>query len=127
MFRANRLHLERETEWSLEAVYSAFTSKVWDEHFASDDEAFAEFERTVAEERMRTFLDKENAIPSVADCACQKAESDGAFVIVCTIRGLQGLQGRDLRDLPVSLRERRRQVWTGRPPSNVARSGRGPP
>ena len=67
MFRANRLHLERETEWSLEAVYSAFTSKVWDEHFASDDEAFAEFEWTVAEERMRTFLDKENVIPSVAD------------------------------------------------------------
>ena len=29
MFRANRLHLERETEWSLEAVYSAFTSKMW--------------------------------------------------------------------------------------------------
>ena len=28
-----------------------------------DDEAFAEFERAVAEEGMRTFLDKENVIP----------------------------------------------------------------
>ena len=37
-------------------------SIVWDDLFASDDEAFAEFERTVAEEGMRTFLDKSNVI-----------------------------------------------------------------
>jgi hypothetical protein len=55
--------LEHETEWSLEVVNSAGTSIVWDELFPSGDEAFAEFERTVAEEGMRTFLDKENVIP----------------------------------------------------------------
>lgn len=56
------IRLEHETEWSLEVVNSASTSIVWDDLFASDDEAFAEFERTV-EEGMRTFLDKENVIP----------------------------------------------------------------
>jgi hypothetical protein len=44
-------------------VNSANTSIVWDDLFASDDEAFAEFERTVAEEGIRTFLDKGNLIP----------------------------------------------------------------
>ena len=39
------------------------TSIVWDDLFASDDEAYTEFERTVAEEGIRTFLDKENVIP----------------------------------------------------------------
>jgi hypothetical protein len=48
------IRLEHETEWSLEVVNSARTSIVWDDLFASDDEAFAEFERTVAEEGMRT-------------------------------------------------------------------------
>jgi uncharacterized protein len=57
------IRLEHETEWSLEVVNSASTSIVWDDLFASDGEAFAEFERTVAEEGMRTFLDKENVIP----------------------------------------------------------------
>ena len=57
------IRLEHETEWSLEVVNSAATSIVWDELFASDDEAFAEFEWTVAEEGMRTFLNKENVIP----------------------------------------------------------------
>ncbi len=57
------VRLERETEWSLEVVNSASTSIVWDDLFASDDEAFAEFERTVAEEGIRTFLDKGNVIP----------------------------------------------------------------
>ena len=82
---SNRVRLEHETEWSPEVVYSALTSIVWDELFASDDEAFAKFERTVAEEGMRTFLDKGNVIPSVVDCASQKAESDGALVVICTI------------------------------------------
>ena len=57
------IRLEYETEWSLEVANSASTSTVLDDLLASDDEAFAEFERTVAEEGMRTFLDKENAIP----------------------------------------------------------------
>jgi hypothetical protein len=57
------IRLEHETGWSLEVVNSASTSIVWDDLFASDDEAFAEFERTVAEEGMRTFLDKESVIP----------------------------------------------------------------
>ena len=57
------IRLEHETEWSLEVVNSASTSIVWHDLFASDDEAFAEFERTVAEEGMGTFLDKENVIP----------------------------------------------------------------
>ena len=57
------IRLEHETEWSLEVINSASTSIVWDDLFASDDEAFAEFERTVAEKGMRTFLDEGNVIP----------------------------------------------------------------
>ena len=57
------IRLEHETEWSLEVVNSEGASIVWDDLFSSDDEAFAEFERTVAEEGMRTFLDKSNVIP----------------------------------------------------------------
>ena len=56
------LRLEHETEWSLEVVNSANTSIVWDDLFASDDEGFAEFERTVAEKGIRAFLEK-NVIP----------------------------------------------------------------
>ncbi len=57
------IRLEHETEWSLEVVNFASTSIVWDDLFTSDDEAFSEFERTVAEEGMQTFLDKGNVIP----------------------------------------------------------------
>ena len=57
------IRLERETEWSLEVVNDKNTSIVWDDLFASDEEAYAEFERTVAEEGMRTFLDKGTVIP----------------------------------------------------------------
>jgi hypothetical protein len=57
------IRLEHETQWSLEVVNSAATSIVWDELFASDEDAYAEFERTVAEEGMRAFLDKGNVIP----------------------------------------------------------------
>ncbi len=57
------IRLEHETEWSLEVVNATATSIVWDELFASDDEAFAEFEQTVAEEGMRAFLDRGNVIP----------------------------------------------------------------
>jgi hypothetical protein len=39
------------------------TSIVWDELFATDEGARAEFERTVAEEGMRSFLDSGKVIP----------------------------------------------------------------
>ena len=39
------------------------TSTVWDELFPTDEAAYAEFERTVAEEGMLAFLDKGNVIP----------------------------------------------------------------
>jgi len=57
------IRLEHETEWSLEVVNSEGASIVWDDLFASDEEAYAEFERTVAEEGMQAFLDKSNVIP----------------------------------------------------------------
>ena len=47
------IRLEHETQWSLEVVNSAATSIVWDELFASDEDAYAEFERTVADEGMQ--------------------------------------------------------------------------
>jgi hypothetical protein len=49
--------LEHEATWSLQVVNSANTSSVWDDRFATDEAAYAEFERTVAKEGMRTFLD----------------------------------------------------------------------
>ena len=51
------VRLENETRWSLEVVNSSGTSTVWDDLFSSDEEAYAEFERTVAKEGIRTFLD----------------------------------------------------------------------
>ena len=51
------IRLEHEKEWSLEVVNAASTSTVWDELFPTDEAAYAEFERTVAKEGMRTFLD----------------------------------------------------------------------
>ncbi|MGO9422396.1 hypothetical protein [Roseiarcus sp.] len=57
------IRLEGETERSLEVVNDKNTSIVWDDLFASDDEAYAEFERTVADEGIRTFLDSGKVIP----------------------------------------------------------------
>jgi hypothetical protein len=57
------VRLENETEWSLEVVNTSGTSIVWDDLFSSDEDAFAEFERTVAEEGIRTFLDEGKVIP----------------------------------------------------------------
>ena len=57
------IRLEHETEWSLEVVNSAGTSIVWDDLFSSDEEACAEFQRPLADEGMRAFLDKGNVIP----------------------------------------------------------------
>ena len=54
--------LEEEPSWTLEVVNSAGTSIVWDDKFATDEDAFVEFERTVDEEGMRSFLDNGNVI-----------------------------------------------------------------
>ncbi len=55
--------LEGETGWSLEVVNAKNTSIVWDELFATDEGVYAEFERTVAEEGMRSSLDRGKVIP----------------------------------------------------------------
>jgi hypothetical protein len=57
------VRLEHESNWSLEVVNAAGASIVWEDLFSSDDEAYAEFEKTVAEEGMRAFFDTENVIP----------------------------------------------------------------
>jgi hypothetical protein len=57
------IRLEHETEWSLEVVNDKNTSIVWDDLFATDEDAYAEFERTVVEEGIRTFLDGGKVIP----------------------------------------------------------------
>ena len=57
------VRLENETSWSLEVVNSSATSIVWDDLFLSDEDAYAEFQRTVAEEGIKTFLDRGNVIP----------------------------------------------------------------
>ena len=54
--------LEHEKPWTLEVVNAAGTSVVWDEQFSSDEEAYAEFKRTVADEGMQAFLDQGNVI-----------------------------------------------------------------
>lgn len=55
--------LEDEPGWSLEVVNPSHTSIVWDDLFLSDEDAYAEFQRTIAEEGIQTFLDKGNVIP----------------------------------------------------------------
>ena len=55
--------LENEPKWSLEVVNDAGTSIVWDDLYDSDEDAYAEFQRTVEEEGMRAFLDNQNVIP----------------------------------------------------------------
>ena len=57
------VRLESESKWSLEVLNNAGISIVWDDLFDSDDEAYAEFQRTVEEEGMRAFLDNQNVIP----------------------------------------------------------------
>ena len=42
------VRLEGETGWSLEVVNAANTSIVWDDLFSTEEDAYAEFERTVA-------------------------------------------------------------------------------
>ena len=57
------VRLEDEPSWSLEVVNSSGTSIVWDDLFLSDEDAYAEFQRTVAEEGIKTFMDRGNVIP----------------------------------------------------------------
>ena len=49
--------LESDSAWVLEVINDRNTSIVWDDTFATDDAAMSEFERTVVEEGMTTFLD----------------------------------------------------------------------
>ena len=54
---------EEQPGWSLEVVNSIATSTVWDDLFETDELAFTEFRRTVAEEGMGVFVDRGNVIP----------------------------------------------------------------
>lgn len=44
-----------DTKWTLEVVDAEGTSTVWDDEFDTDDDALAEFERTVRESGMLEF------------------------------------------------------------------------
>lgn len=44
-----------DTKWTLEVVDAEGTSTVWDDPFETDDDALAEFERTVRESGMLEF------------------------------------------------------------------------
>ena len=59
----NICRLEKDKSWNLEVVNSAGTSIDWDDAFDTDEDAYAEFERTVKEEGMKTFLGSGNVIP----------------------------------------------------------------
>lgn len=52
--------LER-TKWTLEVVDAEGNSTVWGDEFESDDDALAEFERTVQESGMLEFMPAEAA------------------------------------------------------------------
>jgi len=58
--QVNILRLEHETAWSLEVVSPDGASTVWNDTFPSDEAAYAEFERTIAKEGARAFLDPGN-------------------------------------------------------------------
>lgn len=55
--------LEHDPQWALEVINEERTSTTWDELFDSDDDAFAAFEKVVADEGIETFLDNANVIP----------------------------------------------------------------
>lgn len=57
------IRLENSADWTLEVVNQKGTSIVWDDPFESDQAAFEEFERTIAEEGMKAFLDDARIIP----------------------------------------------------------------
>ena len=45
-----------KNDWILEVVDEYNNSTVWDDQFGTDDEAFAEFERTLKEEGIETMI-----------------------------------------------------------------------
>jgi len=55
------IRLEDEKNWTLEVVNSSGTSIVWGDPFESDEQAYAEFLRTVAEEGMAAFADEDSS------------------------------------------------------------------
>ena len=55
--------LEDNPVWSLDVINAAGSTIAWGELFSSDDEAWAEFRRTVEEEGMQWFLDSAKIIP----------------------------------------------------------------
>jgi hypothetical protein len=55
--------LENDRHWVLEVVNQAGTSIVWDEYFATDNDAYAAFRQVVSEEGIQCFLDNANIIP----------------------------------------------------------------
>lgn len=55
--------LEYETVWTLEVINEKGTSTVWDEPFATDQEALDEFHRTLQAEGVAAFRDGGNVIP----------------------------------------------------------------
>ncbi len=57
------VRLEDMPGWSLEVVNHANTSIVWQDEFAADDEAMAEFMRTVDEEGMDAFRETATVVP----------------------------------------------------------------
>lgn len=55
---------EDDPRWILEVVNPTGTSIVWDDQFPSDIEANAEFERTLKEDGIHSFLDDaDNVVP----------------------------------------------------------------
>jgi hypothetical protein len=61
MVEVHIIRLEDEKNWTLEVVNSTGTSIVWDDPFESDEQAYAEFLRTVAEEGMAAFADEDRS------------------------------------------------------------------
>jgi hypothetical protein len=59
----NIVRLERKATWSLKVGNDGGTSIVWDDLCPSDNDAYDELLRTLAEEGMQAFLDRGNVIP----------------------------------------------------------------
>ena len=51
-----KIYSSGKNDWSLEVVDEYNTSTVWDDPFATDDEAYAEFRRTLAEEGIEALI-----------------------------------------------------------------------
>lgn len=60
--RLENYRLEKVQQWVLEGVNDAGTSIVWNEYFASDEDAYAAFRQLISEEGMQCFLDNANVI-----------------------------------------------------------------